>query len=97
MEDATFYAVDVFAEEKYAGNQLAVFREAGHIPRTTLQEIAAEMDYSKTTLVLSDEKWDGSCEVCIFTPGYEVPCAAIRRSGLRTRSNESSSAVPWIV
>jgi len=38
MENPTFYTVDVFAEEKYAGNQLAVFWDAGHLPRTTLQE-----------------------------------------------------------
>lgn len=28
MRKHTFYSVDVFAEEKYAGNQLAVFRDA---------------------------------------------------------------------
>jgi len=47
MEKPTFYIVDVFAEEKYAGNQLAVFRGAGHLPDTTLQKIAAEMNYSE--------------------------------------------------
>jgi trans-2,3-dihydro-3-hydroxyanthranilate isomerase len=29
MEKINFYIVDVFVEEKYAGNQLAVVRDAG--------------------------------------------------------------------
>ena len=75
MENPTFYIVDVFAQEKYAGNQLAVFRGAGHLPDATLQKIAAEMNYSETTFVLSDEKRDGGYDVRIFTPREEVPFA----------------------
>ena len=75
MENPTFYIVDVFAEEKYAGNQLAVFQGAGHLPDTTLQKIAAEINYSETTFILSDEKRDGGYDVRIFTPREEVPFA----------------------
>ena len=75
MEKPTFYIVDVFAEEKYAGNQLAVFRGAGHLPTATLQKIAAEMNYSETTFILSDEERDGGYDVRIFTPEHEVPFA----------------------
>ena len=75
MENPTFYIVDVFAEEKYAGNQLAVFRGAGNVPDATLQKIAAEMNYSETTFVLSDEERDGGYDVRIFTPREEVPFA----------------------
>ncbi len=31
MNPLKFYIVDVFAEEKYTGNQLAVFSDAGEI------------------------------------------------------------------
>jgi len=75
MENLTFYILDVFAEEKYAGNQLAVFRGAGNVPDATLQKIAAEMNYSETTFVLSDEERDGGYDVRIFTPREEVPFA----------------------
>ncbi len=75
MEKPTFYIVDVFAEEKYAGNQLAVFRGAGHLPTATLQKIAAEMNYLETTFILSDEERDGGCDIRIFTPEHEVPFA----------------------
>lgn len=32
MDALSFFIVDVFAEEKYAGNQLAVFRGGAHLP-----------------------------------------------------------------
>lgn len=70
----TFYIVDVFAEEKYAGNQLAVVLGGADLPDETLQEIALEMNYSETTFVLSGET-DGGYDVRIFTPGEEVPFA----------------------
>jgi trans-2,3-dihydro-3-hydroxyanthranilate isomerase len=71
----TYYMVDVFAEEKYAGNQLAVVRGGAALPDETLQKIALEMNYSETTFVLSEEETDGGYDVRIFTPGEEVPFA----------------------
>jgi trans-2,3-dihydro-3-hydroxyanthranilate isomerase len=71
----TFYIVDVFAEEKYAGNQLAVVRGGAGLPDETLQKIALEMNYSETTFVLSEEETEGGYDVRIFTPGDEIPFA----------------------
>lgn len=70
-----FYIVDVFAEEKYAGNQLAVVRDAGGLPGEQMQKIAAEMNYSETTFILSEEERDGGYDVRLFTPREEVPFA----------------------
>jgi trans-2,3-dihydro-3-hydroxyanthranilate isomerase len=70
-----FYIVDVFAEEKYAGNQLAVVRGGAGFPDERLQKIALEMNYSETTFVLSEEATEGGYDVRIFTPGDEVPFA----------------------
>ncbi len=70
-----FYIVDVFAEEKYAGNQLAVVRGGADLSDETLQKIALEMNYSETTFVLSEEEIEGGYDVRIFTPGDEVPFA----------------------
>ena len=75
MEKLTFYIVDVFAEEKYAGNQLAVFRGAEALSDIEMQRIAKEMSYSETTFILSDEKQDGGYDVRIFTPETELPFA----------------------
>ena len=71
----TFYIVDVFAEEKYAGNQLAIVRGGAGLPDEGLQKMALEMNYSETTFVLSEDVTDGGYDVRIFTPGDEIPFA----------------------
>ncbi len=75
MKALTFYIVDVFAERKYAGNQLAVIREAQGLSSEEMQKIAKEMGFSETTFILSDAPRDGGYDVRIFTPGAEVPFA----------------------
>lgn len=75
MKSLTFHIVDVFAERKYAGNQLAVFRNAGDLTDNEMQQIAREMNFSETTFILSDEPRDGGYDVRIFTPVAEVPFA----------------------
>ncbi len=75
MKNLSFYFVDVFAEEKYAGNQLAVVRNARGLSASQMQRIANEMHFSETAFILSDEKRNGGYEVRIFTPASEVPFA----------------------
>ncbi|MFB6222076.1 MAG: PhzF family phenazine biosynthesis protein [Haloarcula sp.] len=69
-----FHIVDVFARERYAGNQLAVVTDAGDLHEDEMQAIAAEMDYSETTFVTGEPN-DGAWSVRIFTPAAEVPFA----------------------
>jgi trans-2,3-dihydro-3-hydroxyanthranilate isomerase len=75
MRSTPFHIVDVFAEQKYAGNQLAVFRNAGGLSGDTMQKLAKEMGFSETTFILSDTEQDGGYDVRIFTPAAEVPFA----------------------
>jgi trans-2,3-dihydro-3-hydroxyanthranilate isomerase len=75
MSKYQFYILDVFAEEKYAGNQLAVVRNAQALSDDQMQKIAKEMNYSETTFILSEEKRNGGYDVRIFTPAAEVPFA----------------------
>ena len=75
MANQPFYIVDVFAEEKYAGNQLAVFTAAGELSAETMQRFAKEMHYSETTFLVSPTPRDGGYEVRIFTPEAEIPFA----------------------
>jgi trans-2,3-dihydro-3-hydroxyanthranilate isomerase len=70
-----FYIVDVFAEEKYAGNQLAVVRNAGELSDREMQRIARETNFSETTFILNDKQRDGGYDVRIFTPMQELPFA----------------------
>ena len=69
------YIVDVFAEKKYSGNQLAVFRFTQELSEKEMQQIAREMNFSETTYILSDENQDGVYDVRIFTPQIEVAFA----------------------
>ena len=72
-----FYIVDVFAEDKYAGNQLAVFLGEGvsSLSDADMLAIAQEMNYSETTFIPSDTLQDGGYDVRIFTPKKELPFA----------------------
>lgn len=97
MSKLAYYIVDVFAEKKYAGNQLAVFRGASEISSDEMQNIAREINYSETTFILSDEKNNGGFDVRIFTPKEEVPFAGhptlgtahiIHNNILQGKSNE---------
>lgn len=56
MNKKVFYIVDVFAENKYEGNRLAVVRDAADIPDKTMQRIAREMHFSETTFILFEEE-----------------------------------------
>ncbi len=75
MENMTFYILDVFAEEKYTGNQLAVVRDAAALSDSQMQRITREMNYSETTFILSEQPRQGGYDVRIFTPAAEVPFA----------------------
>ena len=75
MPKLDFSFVDVFAEKKYAGNQLAVFRRAGGLSSEEMQAITREINFSESTFILSDEPHDGGYDLRIFTPMHEVPFA----------------------
>ena len=70
-----FYIVDVFAESRLSGNQLAVFRDCAKLFTASMQKIAQEMHYSETTFITSEEPHNGGYDVRVFTPDYELPFA----------------------
>lgn len=67
-----FYMVDVFAEQSYSGNPLAVFVGTEILSDTTMQQLAAEMNFSETTFVTSVPDENGGYRVRIFTPAREI-------------------------
>lgn len=71
MPKCKFYIVDVFAERKFEGNQLAVFICDEVLFEAEMQKIAKEMNYSETTFITSKENYD----IRIFTPEVELPFA----------------------
>jgi trans-2,3-dihydro-3-hydroxyanthranilate isomerase len=73
-----YWILDVFAETKYTGNQLAVIKDTGdngEIPSETMQAIACEMHFSETTFVSPVPETDGGYRTRIFTPSEEIPFA----------------------
>jgi trans-2,3-dihydro-3-hydroxyanthranilate isomerase len=69
------YIVDVFAEAKYEGNQLAVVIDNIGIPDDLMQKLAREMHFSETTFITSSDLEKKTFEVRIFTPESELPFA----------------------
>ncbi|MBE9146780.1 PhzF family phenazine biosynthesis protein [Planktothrix mougeotii] len=72
-----FSIVDVFAETKYSGNQLAVIWGEGVelLSDGEMLKIAQEMNYSETTFIGASETTNGGYPVRIFTPKRELPFA----------------------
>jgi len=70
-----FYIVDVFAEQPYSGNPLAVVVGGDALPDETMQKLAAETNYSETTFVTPAPEADGGFRVRIFTPAREIAFA----------------------
>lgn len=75
MENLEFYIVDVFAETRLAGNQLAVFKNAESLSSDKMQRIAKEMNYSETTFIATGGDQENGYDVRIFTPDNELPFA----------------------
>ncbi len=70
-----FYIVDVFAERRFAGNQLAVMLPSSLISPEQMQDIAREMHFSETTFICPVYPVKNHYHVRIFTPEHEVPFA----------------------
>ena len=75
MGKISYSIVDVFAQGRYTGNQLAVFNNAESLSEHKMQQIAKEINYSETTFILSDSNKNDGYDVRIFTPNEEVPFA----------------------
>lgn len=70
-----YVTVDVFTEQMFGGNPLAVVLDAEGLSTAEMQAIAREFNYAETTFVLSPGKVDHTAQVRIFTPKIEVPFA----------------------
>jgi trans-2,3-dihydro-3-hydroxyanthranilate isomerase len=71
----SYHVVDVFAEKKYQGNQLADVHVDGALPEDLMLDITREMNYSETTFIESQDKENQVYRVRIFTQVGETPFA----------------------
>jgi trans-2,3-dihydro-3-hydroxyanthranilate isomerase len=75
MKGIKYYIVDVFAQHKYGGNQLAVFVDLDNqLSDAEMQAMACEINFAESTFIKSIDG-DFRCRVRIFTPEHEVPFA----------------------
>ena len=74
MSKYEYYICDVFTQQKFSGNQLAVITDAEGLSDHDMQNIAREFNFSESTFVFPSEK-KNTRKVRIFTPRSEVPFA----------------------
>lgn len=70
-----YFTLDVFTEQRFGGNPLAVVLDARGLSTAQMLQITREFNYSETTFVLPAEDESTTRRVRIFTPGGEVPFA----------------------
>jgi trans-2,3-dihydro-3-hydroxyanthranilate isomerase len=75
MTGNRLHVVDVFAQERYTGNQLAVVHDAADLSTEEMQAITRETNFSEATFIESMEPRDGGYDVRIFDPAEELPFA----------------------
>ena len=75
MRRVAFETVDVFAQQRFGGNPLAVVTDARGLSTDEMQAIAREFNYSESTFVLPSADSANTARVRIFTPTNEIPFA----------------------
>jgi trans-2,3-dihydro-3-hydroxyanthranilate isomerase len=70
-----FVQLDVFTDQPFCGNPLAVFPEAEGLTDERMQQIAREMNLSETVFVLPPQDEGALRWLRIFTPTSELPFA----------------------
>ncbi|MCP5419863.1 MAG: PhzF family phenazine biosynthesis protein [Gammaproteobacteria bacterium] len=70
-----FYTADVFTDQVFGGNPLAVFPDARGLSGHDMQRIAREFNLSETVFVLPAEQAAHTRRLRIFTPAAELPFA----------------------
>jgi len=75
MQELHYQLVDVFTQQRFGGNQLAVFADAEGIDPALMQTLARELNLSETVFVLPPDDPAHDFRLRIFTPAYELPLA----------------------
>ena len=70
-----YYTADVFTDQPFGGNPLAVFPDARGLSAQQMQRIAAEFNYSESTFVFPPDDQRHTRRVRIFTPSTEMTFA----------------------
>lgn len=85
-----FHTLDVFTNERFGGNPLAVVRGGDGLTSAQMQTIAREFNLSETVFVLPSENPAHTAKLRIFTPARELPFAGHPTIGAAALLAESS-------
>src|SRR2546423_9799141 len=75
MKQLHYCLVDVFTNQPFGGNQLAVFPDARGLTTETMQALAKELNLSESAFVLPAQDAASDYRVRFFTPAVELPMA----------------------
>jgi trans-2,3-dihydro-3-hydroxyanthranilate isomerase len=75
MRSYDYQTVDVFTDQRFGGNPLAVILDDAGLSTEEMQAIAREFNYSETTFVGPPADPANTARVRIFTPAAELPFA----------------------
>jgi trans-2,3-dihydro-3-hydroxyanthranilate isomerase len=75
VPELTYHLVDVFTDQQFGGNQLAVFPDGQGLAPELMQKIARELNLSETTFIMPPTDDSADFRVRIFTPQVELPLA----------------------
>lgn len=92
-----FATLDVFTDNRFAGNSLAVVFDADGLETATMQAVAREFSHPETVFVLKPKAAGSTAHARIFTPVLEMPFAGHPTVGtavaLALRRNAGSDVV----
>ena len=71
MKQQHYFLVDVFTNQPFGGNQLAVFPNASGLTPETMQALAKELNLSESAFVFSSQEATHDYWVRFFTPHDE--------------------------
>lgn len=75
MASLPFYQIDVFTDQPFRGNPVAVILDADGLSEAHMQRIANWTNLSETTFVCRPEHAEADYRLRIFTPQSELPFA----------------------
>ncbi len=89
-----YHILDVFTDQAFSGNPLAVVMDADGLNQGQMQKIAREFNLSETVFVQSPQSETALVRARIFTPGREVPFAGHPTVGTACLLSELGIAAP---
>src|SRR5205814_9108374 len=89
-----YHILDVFTNQRFGGNPLAVVLGADGLDAIRMQTIAREFNLSETVFVSKPQNHAHSARVRIFTPAIEMPFAGHPTVGTAALLDQLSSAAP---